>query len=105
MTGKKRHALVIPAVPLVIPAEAGIQVTGRTGWISAPHGGRGGGRGPRLCLGIYFRRTQPRIYVAGECPGLFPGVHFRREGSSLDFRGDKLTPAEAGAGMTVPGLL
>jgi hypothetical protein len=65
MTGKKRHAfvipavpLVIPAVPLVIPAEAGIQVTGRTGWILAPH-----------------------------------------------FRGDKFTPAEAGAGMTVPGLL
>jgi hypothetical protein len=45
-------------------------------------GGRGGGRGgrigpyprasrcPRLCLGIRFRRTQPRIYIAGECPGL-----------------------------------
>ncbi|MDP2926604.1 MAG: hypothetical protein Q8N65_00460, partial [bacterium] len=46
--------------------------------------GRGGGRGPRLCLGIRFRRTQPRIYIAGECPGLCPGVHFRREGSSLD---------------------
>jgi len=51
---------------------------------SFAHGGRGGGRGPRLCLGIRFRRTQPRIYIAGECPGLYPGVHFRREGSSLD---------------------
>ena len=47
-------------------------MTGRGFWIPAPHGGRG--------------------------PGL--GVHFRRESSSLDFRGDKLTPAEAGAGMT-----
>ena len=45
-----------------------------------------GGRGPRLRLGIRFRRTQPRIYIAGECPGLYPGVHFRREGSSLDLR-------------------
>jgi hypothetical protein len=34
------------------------------------HGDRGSGRGPRLCLGIIFRRTQPRIYIAGECPGL-----------------------------------
>jgi hypothetical protein len=48
------------------------------------HGGRGGGWGPRLCLGIRFRRTQPGIYIAGECPGLYPGVHLRREGSSLD---------------------
>jgi len=30
MTRRKRHAA------LVIPAEAGIQVTGRTGWIPAP---------------------------------------------------------------------
>jgi len=37
------------------------------------HGGRGSGRGPRLCLGIIFRRTQPRIYIAGECPGRCPG--------------------------------
>jgi hypothetical protein len=49
MTEKKRHALVIPAVlivipavpfvilafSLVIPAEAGIQVTGRRDWIPA----------------------------------------------------------------------
>jgi hypothetical protein len=49
MTRKKRHALVIPAVLFVIPAvlfvipavlfvipaEAGIQVTCRTGWIPA----------------------------------------------------------------------
>ena len=47
-------------------------------------GSRGGGRGPRLCLGIRFRRNQPRIYIAGECPGLYPGVHFCREGSSLE---------------------
>jgi len=39
MTRKMRHAFVIPAVLLVIPAEAGIQVTGLTGWIPAPHGG------------------------------------------------------------------
>jgi len=58
MTGKKRRAMVITAVLLVIPAKAGIQVTGRTGWIPAS-----------------------------------------------SFRGDKLTPAEAGAGMTVPKLL
>jgi hypothetical protein len=32
-----RLPLVIPAVPFVIPAEAGIQVTARTGWIPAPH--------------------------------------------------------------------
>ena len=51
MTRNKRHVLVIPAVPpvipavplfnpallFVIPAKAGIQVTGRTGWIPAPH--------------------------------------------------------------------
>jgi len=44
MTRKKRHPLVIPAppfvitkVPPVIPAEAGIQVPGRTGWIRAAH--------------------------------------------------------------------
>jgi hypothetical protein len=42
MTGKKRRALVIPAVLLVIPAvllvipaEAGIQVTGRRALFSA----------------------------------------------------------------------
>jgi len=33
MTGKKRRALVISAVPLVIPAEAGIQVTGVSGFL------------------------------------------------------------------------
>jgi hypothetical protein len=33
--GEKPHALVIPAVPLVIPAEAGIQATVRTGCIPA----------------------------------------------------------------------
>jgi len=33
--GEKPHALVIPAVPLVIPAEAGIQVTVRMSWIPA----------------------------------------------------------------------
>jgi len=65
--------------------------------ISPPPSSLDGGRGPRFCLGIRFRRTQPRIYIAGECPGLRPGVHFRRtrpwiqatgewraEGSSLD---------------------
>ena len=36
MTRKMRHALVILAVPLVIPAEAGIQATGLTGWIPLP---------------------------------------------------------------------
>jgi len=52
MTRNKRHVLVIPAVPpvipavplfnpallFVIPAKAGIQVTGRTGWIPASAG-------------------------------------------------------------------
>jgi hypothetical protein len=44
MTKKKRYAFVILAVPpvifavsLVIPAEAGIQATGLTGWIPTPH--------------------------------------------------------------------
>jgi len=32
----------------------------------------------RLCLGIRFRRTQPRTYIAGECPRFCPGIHFRR---------------------------
>jgi len=40
--------------------------------------GRGSGRGPRLCLGIIFRRTQPRIYIAGECPRLCLRIIFRR---------------------------
>ena len=48
----------------------------QAGWLQGRR--RDGGRGPRLCLGIRFRRTQPRIYIAGECPGLCPGVHFRR---------------------------
>ncbi|MDP2991126.1 MAG: hypothetical protein Q8O57_11255, partial [Kiritimatiellota bacterium] len=45
-------------------------------------GGRGGGRGPRLCLGIRFRRTRPWLKATGE---------WRAEGSSLD-------QADAGTG-------
>jgi hypothetical protein len=46
--------------------------------LSWPHSGFNvhGGRGPRLCLGIIFHRTQPRIYIAGECPGPCPGDPF-----------------------------
>lgn len=32
-------------------------------WIKRPHGGRG----PRFCLGIRFRRTRPWLFSTGEC--------------------------------------
>jgi hypothetical protein len=48
----------------------GINPRSRNKALGLAHGGRGG----RIC-------PHPR---ASRCPGLYPGVHFRREGSSLD---------------------
>ena len=65
-------SLVIPAAPLVIPAKAGIQVTGQTGWIPAFAGmtGESGDdrreRGDDKGMALF-----PRHSREGGNPGLF----------------------------------